>query len=905
MITNQTAIINEFISMNAASGAQSHSDFPGMSLGVVIDTDDPLQMGRLKVFCPSYNDDPKQLQYIPWSIYASPFAGHIDNSSYARGNDNGPAESSGATHYGFWAIPEMGAHVIIGCIDGDFRRRFWFACVPKHQDNATIHVGRWKWNNGNVDGPLTGNDSPLEPQYTNLQTAFQGKTNSPEWKTRAAEYQTAAIRDDYGQTPNSKKNKTDQTNSKIIENEPQSWVHPTLGAHGYHWTGFKNIGAHLSSRTYGMSTPGFHTFIMDDRPFNSRLKFKTTNGHQIILDDSNERIYISTNNGKNYIEMDSNGNIDMFSDNRVSIHSKKDINLTSDEHIRMHAKKGIHGFAGEKQTQEPLESIPADGQIRWHACDDIHVITEKTYRHLSIENTLIEIGGKKCETIGDSSYLQVQNEINILTNSGDYNLTVSGNLNEFVQGDVRKYALGSMRNMSDGDAQMHSFTGKMDVGARKTINVKSIGEDIIIEAVGKNSGSGAGSGGSSKEGVVHLKSPESSYSVSNNGVETLTTKKIKTKSAEDIQYEIDDTITTVEPPENVTSPTECDIADTLSLDGFTGADLAARAAYNAGFRGDDLIVATAIAGAESSYNQAAINRADGRVTKWGPSVGMWQVRTLQQPQDWTGLDRNRDVNVVGGEDNLQNNANFAYEVYSRSGFREWGAYTNNSYRNYISQAENAVTSMCGGMSFTLSNESEFNKLFSLNLSSLTSNCANSILHSSGCSPDFSISANTSISMDINGLNLQSKIDTAVKSIAAGISTKIADGIVAAIDENATRLNELQAKTLSFMNIIGGAASGLSGYASMISAAADFIANFDAERALLESLGISFPFNIGLNIAEFVPDIPFDMLLGDICKFKVPEFEIDIKATFDIASHDNCENESEDDPGFIETDVVII
>lgn len=630
--------------------------------------------------------------------------------------------------------------------------------------------------------------------------------------------------------------------------------------------------------------------VLDDRPFNNRIKIRSISGHQVLLDDTNERIYISTAKGKSWLEMDNSGNIDMFSENRVSINAKNDINLSTEATFRVHAKQGIHMFSGTKDNQPSLEEIPADGQIRIHAIDDIHVITEKNYRHLSVEDTLVEIGGKKCETIGKSLYLQVQDEINILTNTGDYNLTVSGNLNEFVQGDVRKYALGSMRNMADGDAQMHSFGGKMDIGAQKTIDMKSIGEDIVLESVGKNGDNPEGGKGG-KVGAVYLKSPESVVSISDTGISSLTTKSIKTKAAENIDYEIKDDLETVEPDEDVEVPEECDIGESVSTDGYTGAALAARLAYNAGFRGQDLITATAIAGAESSYNPDAENPADGRPTKWGPSVGLWQVRTLQQPSEWTGLDAQRDPNIVGGASNAQNNANFAYSVYQRSGFREWGAYTNNSYKNFLSTAQSAVSNLCGGMMALSFNESQFNRIFSL---STAGACSSSI--SANCTPNFPASSNTSISLNIDGMNLQSKIDTQFASLATSVKTKLAEGIVATIDENATRLNELQAKTLSFMNIIGNAAGSLSGLIDMVTEAQSFIANFSAESALLEALGISFPFSSALTIADFVPEFPFDQLLGDICKFKMPEFEVDIDATFTISGFEACEQESDEEPG---------
>ena len=224
-----------------------------------------------------------------------------------------------------------------------------------------------------------------------------------------------------------------------------------------------------------------------------------------------------------------------------------------------------------------------------------------------------------------------------------------------------------------------------------------------------------------------------------------------------------------------TDPGDCSVGSTLSTDGYTGAALAARLAYNAGFRGKDLVTATAIAGAESGYNQSAVNEGDGRAVKWGPSVGMWQVRTLQNPSEWSGLDRNRDPNIVGGN-NAQNNADFAYDVYQRSGFREWGAYTNGSYANHLTDAQNAVNSLCAGGVMGGGTEEEFNKIFIASCELSDFLCSSSILTSSGCNPDFSLSTNTLITMTVDGLNLQSKLDTAFKNAASKIGFSMSEGI---------------------------------------------------------------------------------------------------------------------------------
>lgn len=865
------------------------------TVGIVVNVDDPLQMGRLQVFCPAYGDNPKKLLHLPWVAYASPFAGSIKNACYTRGVMDGPEHTTGAVHYGFWAIPEQGAHVIVSCLDADPRRRIYTACLPEHQETHTLLTGRYKWGEGGIpDGPLSSENSPIEPLYTNLGEAFQGDRESREWKTRGADYQPTAVREDVGEVPNDTKTTyLDQQYDKISEAEQDGWVKPILGSHGYDWTGLKGTGAFLSSRMYGWSTPGGHTFFMDDRPFNSRIKLRSATGHQVILDDTNERIYISTNKGKCWIEMDTCGNIDFFSEGRISMNTEKGFNFSTDDTFRVHAKKGIHLYSGNNISQEDLESIPNDGEIRIQAEDDMHLITNETLRWYSYRDSLFEIGGKKCESIGDSYYLHVENDIHTITNYGSYFLTISADINEIVNGNVIKYALGTMSNMSNENAEMYSFRGKMDIGSQKVMNMKSMSEDITLQSVGKNK---------KKSGAVVIKSPQSQYGVTSEGVFTATNKDIVQKAAKKIHKEIVET--PQEDPTEAESPGDCSIGDTLPTDGYTGADLAARLAYNAGFRGADLVTAVAIAGGESSYNPNAVNNGDARAIKWGPSVGMWQIRTLQNPSEWSGLDRQRDTSIVGGAANAQNNANLAHQIYNRSGFREWGAFTNGTYTRHLDTATLAVQNMCGGgiPESMYAPHEELLQSFSSPTTGIAS-CGTSLLDLF-LQIDSLLSNNTMQTLSADIIDIQANVDINFKSIALAISTKLfddefCDAIVPKINSTISKLNKLTKNITEYFaaKIAAGLTSPEAQLAieiaeavKFVAAVVDFVQNFSFD-----------PLQILLMIADC--GLQFNTLMTP--NFKLPYFRSRINAVFEVEGHDLCTQIVEDEQSsFLESDIII-
>lgn len=458
--------------------------------GIVVDTDDPLQNGRLRIYCPTLNDDPAKLHHLPWAVYISPLAGSISNSSYARGTGKGPENTSGAVAYGWWGIPEQGAKVLVGCIEGDERRRFWIGCIPEHQETHTLFHGRYKWSGGDgtPDGPLSSTDSPIEPQYTNASKAFDGDKDSREWKTRQAEYQATAVDITEGEPPNSSKSTyLDEQYPEISESEQDDWVKAIVGAHGYDWTGNKALGSFKSSRVFGFSTPGGHAISFDDRAYNSRIRIRSATGHQLILDDTNERIYLSSNEGNNWLELDSSGNIDVYAKRRVSVHSEKDINFTTDESFRVKAKKGIYMYAGDTEDQEPLDDEkPEDGEIRFHSTADTHLMSEQNLRMLVEDDWLAEVGGKHCLSIAENMLLQVEEGIDTIVNNGDYNISVDGDHNHHASGDTSIFSGNDNIIQAVNDTEMFSFTGKMDVGSQLETSIKSYEQNITIEAKKEN-----------------------------------------------------------------------------------------------------------------------------------------------------------------------------------------------------------------------------------------------------------------------------------------------------------------------------------------------------------------------------------------------------------------------------------
>lgn len=852
-------------SYSADGGAETQEYSAGrvssMTLGVVVDTDDPLQMGRLRVFCSTLNDDPKSINAIPWAAYISPYGGSIDNQAFARGPEG--STTAGPVHYGFWAVPELGAHVVVGCIDGDPRRRYYIGCMSEHQETHTLMNGRWKWDGGNVNGPLTSTGQPIQPMYDNLQHAYDGKTDAAEFKTRAADYQVSAIRDDVGQPPTrSKLEYLDQVYTSLSANEEDAWVKDKLGSHGYDWTGFRNLGGMFSSKVYGMSTPGFHSFTMDDRPFNNRIKLRSATGHMLLMDDTNERIYVATNKGDSWIEMDSNGNIDVFSNRRISMRAKKDINFTTDETFRVNAKKGIHLYAGNNNEQDNLTAVPADGEIRIQSESDMHFVTNANLRQYSLDKTIVEIGGDYCTSVGGSMFIQVQNDINLISNAGDYNVSITGNLNQTIFQNSSIFTYGTSKFNSIGDSEILTFAGKLDLGALTGLLVKSMGGDVVVESAGRSS---------SGDGAVILVSPKSSAIVSSKGAFLTSEERIAMVTNGDFTVE-QATVTprpTSPPPfqdsdfgdDTTPDPASCPQPPTISIDGLTGAKLAAAVAYNAGFRGDDLITMVAIAKGESSWNPNAIGDQQLQSDLWGPSYGLWQVRSLQpdkfNPNASYLPDRYRDGSRLRDP---KYNAEAAFALYTTSKnrndshrFNQWTVYTEGTYKNFLVESKKAVYEViCGPLpvSTSYSTVEEANFRMGLDLGTIEIPLLPSLpdIASKFGSLPFNVNcsggrAQATISMTDGKIDFSADADISMKSISKDFATTVFDGIVSQFTAISDTFTGLTDKLMGLFDNLG--LNFDFDFASFFSK----LVSFDISKFIMKHLDFS------LSLSLCIPDIP--------------------------------------------------
>jgi hypothetical protein len=324
----------------------------GPFIGTVMNNVDPIRTGRLQVriqqFASGSDDNP---QLWRWVNYLPPFYGVTEKNSTTTGAGTYPGNQQS---YGMWFTPpDIGTEVLCFFVEGDPSQGYYVGCVINNALNHMIPaIGAAKkgqYVTQNVTQAAYFANSPQLP-VTELNTdndEIDENTRFFDQKKPVHSYQ-AAVFFQQGLA-------NDPDRGPIISNaqrESPSTVYgiSTPGQPIYQ-NGLKpsNIQQQLDA---GTVTPeqvkitgrlGGHTLVMDDGDLennNALVRLRTSKGHQITMNDSENFFYIVHANGQTWIELGQEGTVDIYSTNSVNVRTQGTINL--------HADKDINMFAGGK-----------------------------------------------------------------------------------------------------------------------------------------------------------------------------------------------------------------------------------------------------------------------------------------------------------------------------------------------------------------------------------------------------------------------------------------------------------------------------------------------------------------------------------------------------------------------------
>ncbi len=314
----------------------SEQQAPGIYIAQVRDVTDVNKMGIIRVHVEGSQRPDESGEWADVQ-YASPFAGSISQDE-AEGKSvmfDGSASdyNSVFTSYGMW-FPQVKINnkVLVFFAENDFEKGYYFAnCLPDYQNHTLPGLASSKKKTGGAAGPGAAETAKLSAAIASAQgIGSGGGGGSSDGNVVGAERGIVMP----GEVPPGIEGES--TGAERVEH-PLTMALKAQGLDKDHIRGHSTSSARrdLTSKCFGILTPGQHQFVMDDDADQPLIRLRTSNGSQILINDAGDGfIYFITKNGKSWLNMHGDGTIDVY--------SAKDISFTAENNINFFAQKEIN-----------------------------------------------------------------------------------------------------------------------------------------------------------------------------------------------------------------------------------------------------------------------------------------------------------------------------------------------------------------------------------------------------------------------------------------------------------------------------------------------------------------------------------------------------------------------------------
>jgi hypothetical protein len=359
---------------------------PGPWLGVVTNYLDPSRMGSLEVVLAKSTMGELTLQNETVIVkQMTPFYG-VSSIKY-EGTNSADFEDVQKS-YGMWFVPpDIGTVVVCMFIDGEPNDGYWMGCVPSKFQNHMVPgiaasqnvalTAEQERKYGTRNLPVAeflkkGRDlsNPRPDSFTKPIHPFADRL-------LAQGLLTDTVR---GITSSSARR---ETPSRVFGISTPGPIDPN-SKKGY--VGYSGVSTAPTSRLGGT------TFVMDDGDLagqNELVRIRTRTGHQILLHNSQDLIYIANSKGSAWIELTSNGKIDIYAADSVSIHTEQDFNFRADRDINIEAGRNLNMSVGGNMQADVVGNhtlmVSKNGYITYSGSLDHSVDADATY---SVGNNL-------------------------------------------------------------------------------------------------------------------------------------------------------------------------------------------------------------------------------------------------------------------------------------------------------------------------------------------------------------------------------------------------------------------------------------------------------------------------------------------------------------------------------------
>ena len=423
------------------STLRSESKDIGPYEAIVINNLDTKYMGGLVVELLRYTSSggtPERSGQLLNVKYLSPFYGVTPHAAATANDGYEHTQKS----YGMWMVPpDVGTKVLVIFAEGNSNFGYWIGCIPANNMNFMVPDGRASTENttGITPPPLKGRKLPVGEYNKAIETGsvvdptlfakpynkdftesleiqgllndeFRGTTttsarreipsmvfgvSTPGPKDRRDGAPTSEI-GTKGRKVSSPSNRLGGS-SFVMDDGDERFVRATHAEDGP--PVYKNKGA---------NEPGGDRTI----PQNELMRFRTRTGHQILMHNSEDLIYIGNSRGTTWIEMTSDGKIDIHAQDSVSIMTENDLNITAERDINMEAGRNVN--------------IKAAGRASGNDSGRIQLESKQDFNLSVGANSKITVAKNQHIAVKQAQYIDTAKTLHVKSGQ-DNRLTAGGN----------------------------------------------------------------------------------------------------------------------------------------------------------------------------------------------------------------------------------------------------------------------------------------------------------------------------------------------------------------------------------------------------------------------------------------------------------------------------------------------
>lgn len=355
--------------------------------------------------------------------YASPFYGTTAYEFMGKNVTHDDTQKS----YGFWGVPpDVGVTGIVIFIEGNPDAGYWLGCVQDKFVNhmipaiggTTVYQTDEDFDQGEHPLPVSEHNRRANELDKNLEIDKIPRAVHPIARVFKAQ---GLIRDEFRGTattttrrdvPNlvfgmSSPGPLDRQGKKSFIGTKQSKVlMPVSRLGGSQFVMDDGDDRYFREKPASEGPP---TYLKDDGdkniPYSEYFRFRTRTGHQILMHNSEDLIYIANARGTAWIEMTSDGKIDIFANDSISIRTKQDFNFYADRDFNLEVGRNFNlRVRGETHTE-------VDGDMRnWVG-----------------GNLFEEIKSKWEMTVKDNTNLEIQADFDLWVAGHNYQTSLGTN----------------------------------------------------------------------------------------------------------------------------------------------------------------------------------------------------------------------------------------------------------------------------------------------------------------------------------------------------------------------------------------------------------------------------------------------------------------------------------------------